>query len=187
MTCCSPKRAGMSIRYPSSLVHKINEHVAVVWLRWVKTQWRPSQSRKESKLNCLLMGNWDFIYKRDGSRNSLRRVNWKWAKGDANPKNSWAWKPWHQPIWNELLLSGKMKTINSNPFEMTLMYQETLKYCKVSERKITMNECIIRYGFLIFLFYFRFWWSPLDWDVVGWISHLWCLSAPNFHTILLLP
>jgi len=28
-----------------------------------KSQCRPSQSRKESILNCLLMGNRDFIYK----------------------------------------------------------------------------------------------------------------------------
>jgi len=32
----------------------------------LKSQWRPSQSRKESILNCLLMGNRGFIYKSKG-------------------------------------------------------------------------------------------------------------------------
>jgi len=32
----------------------------------LKSQWRPSQSRKESILNCLFMGKGNFIYKGKG-------------------------------------------------------------------------------------------------------------------------
>jgi len=32
----------------------------------LKSQWRPSQSRKESTLNCLLMGRRCFIYTNEG-------------------------------------------------------------------------------------------------------------------------
>jgi len=32
----------------------------------LKSQWRPSQSRKESILNCLFMGKRSFIYKSKG-------------------------------------------------------------------------------------------------------------------------
>jgi len=38
----------------------------------LKSQWRPSQSRKESILNCLFMGERSFIYKSKGGIGSDR-------------------------------------------------------------------------------------------------------------------
>jgi len=38
----------------------------------LKSQWRPSQSRKESIPNCLLIGSGGFIYKSKGGIGSGR-------------------------------------------------------------------------------------------------------------------
>jgi len=43
-----------------------------------KSQWRPSQSRKESILNCLLMGNRGFMYKRG------KGIGLEWSDQEIN-------------------------------------------------------------------------------------------------------
>jgi len=61
-----------------------NACVAVVCLGWAKTQLWPSQSRKESIVNCLFMEGQSFIFK-NGEPNSL--ANLKRAKVGAKTNN----------------------------------------------------------------------------------------------------
>jgi len=81
------------------------------------------QSRKESKLNYLLMGNRSFVNTRDSSRKLIGRLGVRQLKLAQMPKQV------------------RMKTNNSSLFEMTNILR-TLKYRKVKWRELwSLSVC----------------------------------------------
>jgi len=67
----------------------------------------------QSVLSCLFMGNRDFIYKRSGSRNFLKRVNRKRQKLSRIPINMWEWKPFMAARLKWNTLAGKRKQLTA--------------------------------------------------------------------------
>jgi len=65
-----------------------------------KTQWWPSQSREESILKCLLIGNRGFSYKTVSRifRANLKRVNQNRRENKCGNENKY-----RQPVWSDLL------------------------------------------------------------------------------------
>jgi len=67
--CCSFLR----IKLILATVDRGRCEVRGMWEQWAKTHWWPSQSRKQSALNCLLIENSGFMYKNE-SRNFLANL-----------------------------------------------------------------------------------------------------------------
>jgi len=106
--------------------------------RWLKSQWRPSQSRKESILNCLLRGKWCYIYK---SKGGIRSRNIRpLGRGYNIGGNKREGVRTTAASVGELTERGKRKLNNCSLFETTL----SLKSEKYPSAKKRVNERVLQ-------------------------------------------
>jgi len=77
----------------------------------------PYQSRKESILNCLLVENKGFIYKRKGGsdQENIRPLRGGWAKTAGN--KIWEWK--YGSLFGMTDIARKERQTNGSLFEKT--------------------------------------------------------------------
>jgi len=143
----------------------------------LKSQWRPSKSRKESILNCLLMGRWCFICKMreisdQGDRIEKYRTSWKrvgyWREINAGVKakatclgelttegEKEAKQP--QPVWNDFELKSKKyrsskKRGNEHVLQNIYFVQIDIhsNYSIQCQLDHTFKHCIVEFAFLCY-------------------------------------